>query len=161
MDANQLRQKKMEPVVGSRMDYPEAARAIALYLLEFCDENFFYPDMIADAARKAAKEIENLRHIQATDWMVIDAFRYALGRATYQVSITTQWLIAHWEKLPGGSRAIIQRDLEEAFELDDRQRHDQRSGQRHFYLGHDCDRASWQLVRNLWAATQQKGDSES
>jgi hypothetical protein len=41
--------------------YPEAARVIALYLEEFCDKNLPYPAMIADAARKACFEIEDLR----------------------------------------------------------------------------------------------------
>jgi len=41
--------------------YPEAARAIALWLDEFCDKSLRYPEMIADAARKAAQEIELLR----------------------------------------------------------------------------------------------------
>ncbi|MDY7038752.1 MAG: hypothetical protein SV375_21685 [Thermodesulfobacteriota bacterium] len=41
--------------------YPEAARAIALWLDEFCDKSLRYPEMIADAARRAAKEIELLR----------------------------------------------------------------------------------------------------
>jgi hypothetical protein len=39
-------------------DYPSAARSIALNLREFCDEELFYPDMIADAARKAADHIK-------------------------------------------------------------------------------------------------------
>jgi len=41
--------------------YPEAARAIALWLDEFCDKSLRYPEMIADAARRAAREIELLR----------------------------------------------------------------------------------------------------
>jgi len=43
--------------------YPEAARVIHLWLAEFCDENRTYPDMIAEASRRAAKEIERLRHL--------------------------------------------------------------------------------------------------
>jgi hypothetical protein len=38
--------------------YPSAARSIALNLREFCDVELFYPDMIADAARKAADHIK-------------------------------------------------------------------------------------------------------
>ena len=41
--------------------YPEAARVIALWLDEFCDKSLSYPAMIADAARKAAQEVERLR----------------------------------------------------------------------------------------------------
>jgi hypothetical protein len=41
--------------------YTQAARCIALWLDEFCDKSLRYPEMIADAARRAAKEIEHLR----------------------------------------------------------------------------------------------------
>lgn len=43
------------------LDYPAAARAIALWLTEYCDESLPYPDMVADAARKAARHIEALK----------------------------------------------------------------------------------------------------
>ena len=43
--------------------YPEAARVINLWLNEFCDDDRPYPDMIAEASRRAAKEIERLRHL--------------------------------------------------------------------------------------------------
>lgn len=42
-------------------DYPAAARTIALWLGEFCDEGAPYPVMIAAASRRAAKEIKRLR----------------------------------------------------------------------------------------------------
>jgi hypothetical protein len=41
-------------------DYATAARVIALHLDEFCDKSLLYPDMIADAARKAADKIASL-----------------------------------------------------------------------------------------------------
>lgn len=40
--------------------YEEAAAVIALWLSEFCDLTLPYPAMIADASRRAAKEIEIL-----------------------------------------------------------------------------------------------------
>lgn len=43
--------------------YQEAARVVHLWLKEFCNEKKIYPDMIAEAARRAAKEIERLRHL--------------------------------------------------------------------------------------------------
>ena len=43
--------------------YPEAARVIHLWLAEFCDENRPYPDMIAEASRRASKEIDRLRNL--------------------------------------------------------------------------------------------------
>ena len=41
--------------------YAVAARAIHLHLKNFCDESLPYPDMIADAARKASQILEDLR----------------------------------------------------------------------------------------------------
>ena len=46
--------------VSGTHDYPSAARSIALNLRQFCDEELFYPDMIADAARKAADHIKTV-----------------------------------------------------------------------------------------------------
>jgi len=133
-----------------KTDYSTAARTISLYLREFCNEWMPYPDMIADAAQKASAEIERLRALQPTEWMIIDSFRYVLGRASCQVSITCEWLVGHWLELPAVVKQIIQDELEEAFRMDDRQRNNQKPGLQHYYLGHNCDRESWQLVRNLW-----------
>lgn len=43
------------------LDYPAAARSIALNLAEFCDESLAYPEMIAEAARRAATTLAVLR----------------------------------------------------------------------------------------------------
>lgn len=43
-----------------KLDYPEAAIVIHLWLKDFCDESLPFPDMIAEAARKASKRIEQL-----------------------------------------------------------------------------------------------------
>lgn len=42
------------------LDYPAAARVIALWLKPFCNENQSYPNMIAGAAREAAIRITQL-----------------------------------------------------------------------------------------------------
>jgi hypothetical protein len=42
-------------------DYPAAARALALWLSEFCEETMPYPAMIAEASRRAHAEIQRLR----------------------------------------------------------------------------------------------------
>jgi hypothetical protein len=46
--------------VNGTHDYSSAARSIALNLRQYCDEELFYPDMIADAARKAADHIKTV-----------------------------------------------------------------------------------------------------
>ena len=41
--------------------YATAARSIALHLKPFCDESLPYDEMIADAARKASDELEQVK----------------------------------------------------------------------------------------------------
>ena len=41
--------------------YATAARVIALHLKPFCDESLLYDEMIADAARKASDELEQVK----------------------------------------------------------------------------------------------------
>jgi hypothetical protein len=58
-----------EIITGYLFDYPAAARSIALWLKDFCNEDLPYPEMIADAARKAAKEIDRLTKNPVTQWV--------------------------------------------------------------------------------------------
>lgn len=93
-------------------------------------------------------------------WLVIDAVRYCIGRQSYQVATTTEWLArtgkarpfgassANWSKLPLQARSVIESDLEEAFESDARVRlyhHPEDTP-----LGSDMDRERWKNVRRLW-----------
>lgn len=87
------------------------------------------------------------------DWLFIDAVRYAIGRMSAQVSLTTEWIRHAWPYLPKGARNIIKRDVEDAFKRDDDHRaEDNRCGVMIDYkpLGMDCDRACWEKVRELW-----------
>lgn len=79
--------------------------------------------------------------------MVIAAHRYCIGRMTYIVGDCVDWLLSIWAELPENTRAIIQRDMEEAFEHDDR---DREMGHVSKYLGHDCDRQQWERLRRMW-----------
>lgn len=83
------------------------------------------------------------------DLMALSAVRYCLGRMTYIVGDCADWLEDQWPNLCENIRASIQRDIEEAFKTDDE---DRAEGRQHKTLGHDCDRASWERVRALWAA---------
>ena len=92
---------------------------------------------------KKIKEINNI-----PEWMILDSFRYALGRRTYQVDITADWLVENWKFIPENIKILIQRELEDAFERDDR---DRSAGHKDFLaLGHDCDRKSWENVSNCY-----------
>lgn len=79
--------------------------------------------------------------------MVIAATRYCLGRMTYIVGDCADWLIKIWPLLSDKTRAIVQRDVEEAFARDDA---DREAGSKYHALGHDCDRQQWERVRQLW-----------
>lgn len=83
--------------------------------------------------------------------MVIAAMRYCLGRATYIVGDSVDWIINIWPMLSDKTQNIIKRDIEEAFARDDAYRAED-NGLR--ALGHDCERAEWARVRALWSATQ-------
>ena len=85
--------------------------------------------------------------------MAVSAVRYCLGRSTYIVSDCQEWLCGAWEYLPENAKAIIQRDVEEAFKRDDE---DRESGRDYRALGHDCDRRSWEKVRELWSKEGQQ-----
>jgi hypothetical protein len=79
--------------------------------------------------------------------MIIAATRYCLGRMTYIVGDCADWLIKTWPLLSEQTKAIIQRDIEEAFKQDDKAR-EEGSGYRP--LGDHCDRQQWDRVRSLW-----------
>ena len=75
------------------------------------------------------------------------ACRYYLGRRTYAVANFCDLLKRKWPKLEGHTQRIIQRDVEEEFDLDDKAR---AAGGTYKPLGDDCDRAEWEHVRRLW-----------
>lgn len=79
--------------------------------------------------------------------MAVCAVRYCLGRMTYIVGECRRWLEQVWPDLPAPARLLIERDVEEAFERDTR---DRERGSTIKTLGWDCDRAEWERVRKLW-----------
>ena len=82
------------------------------------------------------------------DLMVTAAFRYCLGRQTYIVGECAEWLIRIWPKINSGARFVIQRELDQAFVDDDKDRAAKKEWRT---LGADCDRKEWEKVRNIWA----------
>lgn len=75
--------------------------------------------------------------IEAPDFLIVNAVRYAIGRRSVVTSDTADWLRANWSSLPDAVQAWIRSDVEEAFKRDD--------------LGDDCDRREWEKVRELWS----------
>lgn len=94
-----------------------------------------------------SKEREREMNYGRSNLMVIAAHRYCLGRMTYIVGDCVDWLLSIWGELDDNTRAIIQRDTEEAFKRDDEDRAD---GKDHMALGHDCDRREWEKLREMW-----------
>lgn len=47
-----------------------------------------------------------------SEFLIIDAVRYARGSATYIVERTCRWVTDHWEQLSDNTRAVIARDVE-------------------------------------------------
>jgi hypothetical protein len=80
------------------------------------------------------------------DFLVIGAFRYALGRQTYVTSDTSEWIIANWEALTIKCRSVISRDLDEAIASDNKSRE---GGEKYGDLGADIDRAEWMKLSKV------------
>lgn len=74
----------------------------------------------------------------------VGATRYYMGRMTYAVSNFCSLLISEWPNLGPLTRSLIERDLKDEIERDDRSRESGRTGT----LGMDCDRAEWNNVMN-------------
>jgi hypothetical protein len=62
--------------------------------------------------------------------------------------VCAEWIVKMWSEFSEKNRAIIKRDLEQAFCDDDRHRAE---GDTFKPLGDDCDRRAWEKVRALWA----------
>jgi hypothetical protein len=75
--------------------------------------------------------------------MITSAIRYCLGRRTYIVSDCCDWIVANWNDWPDNVKAIIRRDIEEAFTRD-------RLWQGESLLGDDRDKRAWEKVKALW-----------
>ena len=80
-------------------------------------------------------------------FIAVSAVRYALGRMTYVVEETADWVIANWAMLPERAKYIIQWGVEWELKRDDIARS---RGLSHKPLGADCDRKQWERVRALW-----------
>lgn len=82
--------------------------------------------------------------------LVIAAFRYFLGRMTIPTCCFAGNLAKVWTHLPRNVQSLIYKELEEAFQEDDRMRSDPVVSPHYYPLGASCDREAWQKVRNHW-----------
>ena len=97
--------------------------------------------------KKPKKELTREQGWGWNELMVLSAFSYCCGRSTYVVGVCADWLLDIWPMLGENTRHVIQRDLELAFERDDKAR---ATGDSYKPLGWDCDREQWERVRKLW-----------
>ena len=77
------------------------------------------------------------------DWVLIDAVRYAVGRRSYQVSVTAEWVISNWKNFSLHVQGVMRHDLQEAIAMDYRMR---AMDGNHRWLGDDIDRQAWLSV---------------
>jgi len=82
--------------------------------------------------------------ITAPDFVVLSAFRYALGRKTYIVRDTTIWLTENWYDISKETRDLIKKELGAAFATDNELR--QIKVVSNLPLGMDMDRMEWAKV---------------
>jgi len=87
-----------------------------------------------------------LDHFDEHD-LIISTTRYYLGRRTISVSDFTRRLAEMWSEIPEHTRRVLRRDIEREFERDDWARVE---GKDMRFLGDDCDRKSWEGVREAW-----------
>lgn len=79
--------------------------------------------------------------------MIHQSFRYVLGRMSYAVSEWVDWCVRAWPDIPESERAIIRRELDEAFM---RAEYCDQIGAHFSPLGSECDREQWERVRALY-----------
>jgi hypothetical protein len=108
----------------------------------------------AAAHNSAAPDPHSTHPMHIPSWAIIDFCRYAVGRQSYQVGTTVDWLVAHWDELPRHARSIIRNDLEDEFRRDDEARAGGREG---LPLGMDMDRRQWERVRAKYRADADLG----
>lgn len=68
-------------------------------------------------------------------FVVIAAFRYALGRRSYAVSLISDWLIKNWKEISINDQTLIKREIQEALDRD--------------RAGMQMDRQDWEKVLKL------------
>jgi hypothetical protein len=84
--------------------------------------------------------------------LVFWSFRYFLGRMTIATVCFANDLAKAWPYLAPNIQGLIKRELEEEFKRDDQARAEKKDWKP---LGHDCDRAAWQKVRDAYSKEAQ------
>lgn len=80
---------------------------------------------------------------QVPSFLILYAFRYALGRTSYAVGEVVDYLEEHWDEIPIAIRRIIHDEIRRRLKQESLVE-DARS-----LLGHSCDRKRWLQVLDL------------
>lgn len=91
----------------------------------------------------------NIELNKHTEQMLVSAVRYALGRRTYIVSVTVDYMLPILPMLSDWCLEIMERDLDDAFRMYERTK-----GQ--IGLGDSCDAEDWQRFRNSVLKEQER-----
>lgn len=88
--------------------------------------------------------------------LVFWTFRYFLGRRTIHTVVFAQNLAEAWPNLDERVQHLICRELESAFEADDRMRSNKRNIGLAAPLGDNSDREAWEKVRAAYKNKNEK-----
>lgn len=77
----------------------------------------------------------------------IGALRYYMGRTTYATNHFCQVLLNEWDTLSDTTKLLIERDLEEQIQFDDKAK---ATNDTHKPLGSDSDKQVWMEVAKKW-----------
>ena len=72
---------------------------------------------------------------QTLQVLLLESFRYCIGRMTYAVSDCVENLTWYWEELPKSYQKMIKREIEEAIKNN--------------CAGHPCDIVQWMRILKL------------
>lgn len=134
--------QRIEAAARTFFDWPDPARRDHVTLLSCL--------LFAQSIAQKAVHEQQAMPFGPDQFMIVAAFRYCLGRQTYIVHECADWLLAHWGSIEQPVRSLIQRELERAFESDDKARAVDAQGCKP--LGWDCDRQQWERVLALWSS---------
>lgn len=84
---------------------------------------------------------------QNTGTIVIAAVRYAMGRRTYIVGVTIEWVKEFWGKLSDGDRGCISRDVKSFVEGEESN-------------GDQCDKKRWENFHHWTVNNKLEGDTK-
>lgn len=85
--------------------------------------------------------------IKVPDFVVLQSFRYVLGRMTYAVGMWIEWALKAWDEFPVHIQDQIRKELGEEIERD-KKRNDAHNHDQYGPLGMDMDRQKWIQFNN-------------